>query len=276
MFNYGIKSNAMTILRAMYKETIPARSRYLISDEFQPIILPPHPNIVLMFGVFCAQIPDLQRSRELYPMALPPRIFPGGAGRNMSLFLLMKRYNASLREYMLHNNLDMRTKLLLLTQLFEAIAHLYRYGIAHRDLKSDNILIEVSGENNIPALVLSDFGCSLADKKNGFEVLYTSGDMDLGGNIALMAPEILTKEPGRGVKLNYSKSDLWACGAISYEIFGSTNPFYDQDNDTSVLRSYDYKETDLPELSTDIPFVVRKLVENILHRDPNKVVSFVA
>lgn len=33
MFNYDIQSNAMTILRAMYKETIPARNKQLIDTD---------------------------------------------------------------------------------------------------------------------------------------------------------------------------------------------------------------------------------------------------
>ena len=54
MFNYDIQSNAMAILKAMYKETVPARCRLdngnaenwekVIMD--QTVTLPPHPNIV--------------------------------------------------------------------------------------------------------------------------------------------------------------------------------------------------------------------------------------
>lgn len=32
MFNYDIQSNAASILRAMYKETIPARNKYVNED----------------------------------------------------------------------------------------------------------------------------------------------------------------------------------------------------------------------------------------------------
>lgn len=40
-----------------------------------------------------------------------------------------------------------------------------------------------------------------------------------------MAPEIITQEPGMFAFLDYSKSDLWAAGALAYEIFGFMNPF---------------------------------------------------
>lgn len=286
MFNYDIQSNAMAILRAMYKETIPAINKYSNADadgwekqlRDQTVQLPPHPNIVLMVGVFCAQVPNLMQSNSLYPMALPQRLNPQGYGRNMSLFLLMKRYEYSLCEYLLSTDISMRTRLLLFTQLLEGAAHLYRHGIAHRDLKSDNILIDLNGNDKHPVLVLSDFGCCLADKNNGLMMPYTSMDTDKGGNAALMAPEIMTKTPGTFSILDYSKSDLWACGTIAYEIFGSINPFYGKINmneslESAIqpsLKSATYQDDELPNLSENVPLLVRKLISNILHRNPNQ------
>lgn len=54
--------------------------------------LPPHPNIVQIFSVFSDIIPELEKCRDLYPAALPKRIYESGEGRNMSLFILMKRF----------------------------------------------------------------------------------------------------------------------------------------------------------------------------------------
>lgn len=62
---------------------------YRLTDR--RIQLSPHPNIVTMFSVFTDRIPELSDARKLYPAALPRRIYPDGEGRNMSLFLLMKR-----------------------------------------------------------------------------------------------------------------------------------------------------------------------------------------
>lgn len=293
MFNYDIQSNAMAILRAMYKETIPAIHKYENLDagsweqslREQTIHLPSHPNIVVMVGVFCAPVPNLMHSTSLYPMALPPRLNPNGYGRNMSLFLLMKRYSHSLCEYLEQitgSDSTMRTRLLLFAQLLEGVAHLYRHGVAHRDLKSDNILINVKDNDRFPILVLSDFGCCIADKYNGLCIPYPSMDIDKGGNTALMAPEIITKMPGTFSILDYSKSDLWACGAIAYEIFGEPNPFCSSENSNNtsmksngarVLKSFSYKDDDLPQMHTLIPPIVRKLIENILKRNPNNRLS---
>lgn len=286
MFNYDIQSNAMAILRAMYKETIPTIYKYINPDadsweqslSEQTVNLPSHPNIVMMVGVFCATVPNLMQSSSLYPMALPPRLNPNGYGRNMSLFLLMKRYSHSLCEYLRRisaTDSTMRTRLLLFVQLLEGVIHLHRHGVAHRDLKSDNILVDMDEHDCFPKLVLSDFGCCIADKYNGLRIPYPSIDIDKGGNTALMAPEIITKSPGTFSILDYSKSDLWACGTIAYEIFGELNPFYMnqssmQNNEARTLRSFSYEDEDLPPLNTLVPFIVRKLIANILQRNPNK------
>ena len=89
-----------------------------------------------------------------------------------------------------------------------------------------------------------------------------------------MAPEIISKEPGTFSVLNYTKSDLWACGTIAYEIFGMTNPFYLNNNNEQQLRNTTYTKNDLPKLSNNIPFIVRSLIYNLLEKNPNKVNIF--
>uniref|UniRef100_A0A182Q946 non-specific serine/threonine protein kinase n=1 Tax=Anopheles farauti TaxID=69004 RepID=A0A182Q946_9DIPT len=274
MFNYDIQSNAMAILKAMYRETVPAKRRTIETAWEKSLMektnfLPPHPNIVEMYGVFCDQVPDLSMSATLYPMALPQRLNPQGYGRNMSLFLLMKRYNVNLKDY-LQPGVDIRTRILLFAQLLEAVAHLNRHGVSHRDIKSDNILIELR-PNMPPTLVLTDFGCCIADKRHGLRIPYTSDEIDKGGNVALMAPEIIEQLPGTFAILNYTKADLWACGAIAYEIFGNENPFYAGMN--AALKNTTYDENMLPSMDENVPNLIQKLVQNILQRNPSKRLS---
>ena len=51
----------------------------------------------------------------------------------------------TLRQYLQEHNPDTQTRCLLLTQVLEGIVHLGNHGIAHRDIKSDNLFLELSG-----------------------------------------------------------------------------------------------------------------------------------
>lgn len=63
--------------------------------------------------------------------------------------------------------------------------------VSFRDLKTDNVLLDVSeGDDICPALAITDFGSCLADKDNGLNLPYKTIDTDRGGNVALMAPEV--------------------------------------------------------------------------------------
>ncbi|XP_014209707.1 serine/threonine-protein kinase PINK1, mitochondrial [Copidosoma floridanum] len=282
MFNYDAESNAIAILRAMFRETVPAWEHCRndeLSDWEQRMsdskkALPPHPNIVAMYSVFADHVPFLPDSINMYPDALPARLNPEGSGRNMSLFLVMKRYDLTLKQYVTDHDINnVRTSILLFTQLLEAITHMNSHNIAHRDLKSDNVLLDISEESdNCPTLVITDFGCCLADKNHGLHLPYNTLDIDKGGNAALMAPEIISAEPGPFTSLNYTKSDLWTAGTIAYEIFGLKNPFYGT-KEKPMLKNYSYKEEDLPPLPESVPVIVSALIKNILSRSTYKRLS---
>lgn len=60
---------------------------------------------------------------------------------------------------------------------------------------------------------------------------------------------MVTAVPGPDSFLDFSKSDLWAVGAIAYEILGGENPFYpSQGHLREQLSSRHYTEEDLPPL----------------------------
>lgn len=56
------------------------------------------------------------------------------------------RYNMTLREYLNNSELNYLTRTLLFGQLMEAIVYLFEQRISHRDIKSDNVLLNL--DNN--------------------------------------------------------------------------------------------------------------------------------
>jgi len=284
MFNFHAESNAQVILKAMQKETIIAEAIDDKVDRLKTIgdqpNLSPHPNVAKMYTAFSDYIPALSESMELYPHALPPRINPEGYGRNMSLFVIMKKYDTNLRQYLEDEGqaLHWRSSLMILTQILEGLVHLSRFRVAHRDLKTDNILISKSvskSDNGSLDVVISDFGCCWANKTYGFKCPYMTDDVDKGGNAALMAPEVANALPGLFSFIDYSKADVWATGALAYEVFGLPNPFYSDEQGNLGLDSRTFKMEDLPPLSDNVPEVIQRLIYGMLDRNSSTRLSAV-
>ncbi|OQR72825.1 serine/threonine-protein kinase PINK1 [Tropilaelaps mercedesae] len=191
------------------------------------------------------------------------------------MFLVMKRYHCSLRDYLRNGRIEKcqrpgHVRLSLCTQLFEAITHLVTHGVAHRDVKLDNILVELLGSNGecsmVPRIALADFGCCLipADCITPLKLAFSSGQVSKGGNAALMPPEVQLAKPGLLSCIDYSKADLWSAATLIYEIYGQRNPFYE-----GTLHARTYTEKDLPVLE-GAPLELCALVTACLHRDPSK------
>jgi len=95
----------------------------------------------------------------------------------------------------------------IIYQILHALKYLHNLGITHRDLKPDNVLVELdkTGEN-IMSVKLIDFGLSIINEP--------STKMHDGcGTPAFVAPEILTKQ-GYNIQV-----DIWSLGIMSYLMY---------------------------------------------------------
>ncbi|XP_076840090.1 serine/threonine-protein kinase PINK1, mitochondrial [Brachyhypopomus gauderio] len=273
MWNIGAGSSSETILGAMSHELVPAGPRALWKEKVEVVLnghfgqvtkrVSAHPNVIRVYRAFTADVPLLPGAEDEYPAALPARLSPAGMGNNRTLFLVMKNYPCTLRQYLGVCAPGHRPAAMMLLQLLEAVDHLCGQGVAHRDLKSDNVLLEFDSAG-CPRLVISDFGCCLAQQ--GLKLPFSSSWVSRGGNACLMAPEVATAVPGPGVEIDYGKADAWAVGAVAYEIFGQPNPFYGP----AGLESRSYQEGQLPRLPAGVPEHARLVVTLLLRRNPSK------
>ncbi|KAB0802423.1 hypothetical protein PPYR_04609 [Photinus pyralis] len=143
---------------------------------------------------------------------------------------------------------------LMITHLTSALAYLHNLNIVHRDVKPENLLVDMKG-SKIKALKLGDFG--LACEVTG--PLYT-----VCGTPTYVAPEILA-ESGYGLKI-----DVWAAGVILYILLCGYPPFASQDNDQEKLfdcilsGQYDFPD----EYWQDVSMYAKELIQNMLQLAP--------
>ncbi|XP_074654817.1 serine/threonine-protein kinase Pink1, mitochondrial-like [Tubulanus polymorphus] len=270
IFNYEAESCWNDIVASFEKEALPVRAIDSRLEEMwhnrhrcKMKRLPPHPNIVAMPMMFVDDVPLLNGAESEYPLALPVKLNPDGYGRNQTMFLVMKKYDYTLREYLANHDLDYEQSTFLFAQLLEGLLHLHKHRVAHRDLKSNNVLIH--RQKDEAELVICDFGSCLSEGR--LKIPYNSSEVSKGGNAALMAPEIAKAEPGPKSFLDYDKADVWAAGTLAYEIYGLPNPIYRK------LSNKTCKTTDLPDLPDTVPEIVKKVINLMLQPEPEQRVS---
>jgi hypothetical protein len=110
---------------------------------------------------------------------------------------------------------------LIALPLAEALAAAHEQGVIHRDVKPDNVMVEISGQGS--RVVLTDFGVAHI---TGMETMTATGA--LVGSPAYMSPE-----QSRGHEVT-SAADLWSLGAMLYELVTGVVPFSGKDPFTMI------------------------------------------
>ncbi len=120
----------------------------------------------------------------------------------------------SLRAKLAHQGeLPIAEAVRILRDVADALAYAHAHGVAHRDIKPDNVLI-----TNHHAVV-TDFGVSKALSESSGKSSLTSAGVALG-TPAYMAPEQAAADPHTD-----HRCDIYAVGALAYEMLTGRPPF---------------------------------------------------
>ena len=142
-----------------------------------------------------------------------------------------------------------KTAKILFRQIIQGIKYIHSRGIVHRDIKLENILLDL---NNI--IKICDFGVGKLIKPN--TIL-----KDQCGTPVYMAPEIIRGEGYHGFPV-----DIWSAGIALYIMLSGNLPF---NKDKEHDLEYSILNNNIKEIS-DISEDGNNLLKNILEKDPNK------
>lgn len=110
------------------------------------------------------------------------------------------------------------------SQIAGAVRYLHSMGVAHRDIKCENVLIH--GRNSVK---LTDFGFARRldfDQKGGIVLSDT-----YCGSAAYAAPEVL-----KGVAYDPRAYDMWSLGCVLYIMVTGVMPFDDQNLAATIKK----------------------------------------
>ena len=187
-----------------------------------------HPNIMALY--------DADRERDWYYLILEYI-----AGRDLHL-IAQERDQA----------FPVSEALAIIRNVLEALAYAHAQGVVHRDIKPENVMVTPEGQVKV-----TDFGLSIAQG----ETRLTHENVIVGTALYL-APEVAEGAPAD------SRSDLYAVGAVLYELLTGQPPFVG-DNPMQVISQMLTKPITRPRLlNAIIPSDLEEVVIKLLAKDP--------
>ncbi len=111
-----------------------------------------------------------------------------------------------------HGRFEEKVVSSLTRQTLHGLSYLHSEGILHRDLKADNILLDLDGTCKI-----SDFGIS----KKSDNIYGNDITNSMQGSVFWMAPEVIRSQ-GQGYS---AKVDIWSLGCVVLEMFAGRRPW---------------------------------------------------
>ena len=136
-------------------------------------------------------------------------------------------------------------------QICEGLTEAHRLGVVHRDLKSNNIMIDKEGNVRI-----MDFGIARSLETKGIT----------GAGVMIGTPEYMSPEQVEGKEVN-QRSDIYSFGIVLYEMVTGRVPF---DGKTPLSIAMKHKE-EMPktpkEINAQCPDNLSQLILKCLEKD---------
>jgi len=136
-------------------------------------------------------------------------------------------------------------------QLLDGVEYLHNKGIAHRDLKLENILLDENQTN----LSIIDFGLCDYLSEEPFTVYC--------GSPCYAAPELIKRIPYKG-----EKSDIWSLGVLLYTFLCGTFPWYSE-NIQELFDKIRSKPLEFPS-TVSVSRPVKELLYRMLEKDSDQ------
>jgi serine/threonine-protein kinase len=200
-------------------------------------------------------------SRISHPHALNVTDF--GESENGIVFLVMEYLRGQTLKDVIRSAgpMSLTRALEIIRQVSGALDAAHAQGVVHRDLKSDNIMLEDVGDGDWAKVL--DFGIAKIQEDVGStDPALTAANMIIG------TPQYMSPEQCSQASEIDSRSDIYSLGVILYEMLAGHVPFTGDNPTAIMMRHLQDAPPSILEERSDLPAAVGRVIARAMAKRP--------
>src|SRR6266705_4922901 len=213
--------------------------------------LTPSPSLAVRFVREARTVAQLE-----HPHIVP--IYKVGGHKNEVLYIVMRCLDGpSLRQLLeKYGRLSVGDAGRIGRQVADALGYAHGFGVVHRDIKPDNILLDTSGH-----VLVTDFGIAkAAQEASGTSQLTTEG-------MVVGTPQYTSPEQATGDAVD-ARSDIYGLGVVLYQMLAGSPPFDGESAQSILMKQATATPVPIRQLRSDVPPALAAVIERLLAKDP--------
>ena len=213
-----------------------------------------HPELAAALGSerFLSEIKTTARLQ--HPHILP--LLDSGAADGLLYYVMPFVAGETLRARLdRERQLPIPDAIRLAREVAGALDYAHRHGVIHRDIKPENVLLHDG------SALVADFGIALAVQTAGGQRMTQTG-------LSLGTPQYMSPEQAMGERSVDSRTDIYALGAVTYEMLAGDAPFTGSSVQAIVAKVLNERPTPLHMLRDTVPAGVEDAVLTALAKLP--------
>ena len=145
----------------------------------------------------------------------------------------------------------------ILREVADALAYAHERGVVHRDIKPDNILLDVKSGRPM----VTDFGIARAMDSDGDSRLTATG-------MAIGTPAYMSPEQAAGEREIDGRSDLYSLGILGYQMLTGEPPFTASSTPAMLVKHISERPIPVDQRRSDVPPDLARSVMMLLEKEP--------
>ena len=213
-----------------------------------------HPDLGEALGVerFLSEIRTTAKLQ--HPHILP--LLDSGAADGLLFYVMPYVAGETLRGRLeRERQLPLEDAIQIAREVADALGAAHSLGIVHRDIKPENILLRAGHA------MVADFGIALAVQQAGGSRLTQTG-------LSLGTPHYMSPEQAMGDRAVDARTDIYALGAVTYEMFTGEPPFTGATMQAVVAKVLTEQPQRLSAVRDSVPAHVEAAVNKALAKLP--------